>query len=422
MINYRTKAIIKREVIQQIFSKRFIFATLSLPVFMLIVFGLQFLFMSFEGGGDSLRVFAEEQNTLELLQSQLNDIENENPIDLDVIYQQSNREALGVFIASNRDAILDGDINGVLFVPATALNDKQVIFYSNNAGNQNLLNRIRAVVNTVVLNSYVNDRNMDDDIIDFVRMNVSVQNIRLTESGTIDGNAGGQQAIAVFFNILLYISLLMVAAPAMAAVNEEKVSRVVEIVLSSVSPAELMAGKIVGSAIAGFTQMFIWLIPVVLVASGSLPLLMVLSDIEIQLNFSMLVYFLLNYLMGVLTFLSIFSAFGAMFDNPQDAQSSMFPVMMLIVVPFFLAFSVVNNPTSMLGVVGSMLPFFSILVMPVRMVLIDVPLWQFAVAVLVNLATLYFVVLLCGKIYRFTILMTGKNPSWKEIYKWMRYS
>lgn len=214
----------------------------------------------------------------------------------------------------------------------------------------------------------------------------------------------------------------MVAAPAMAAVNEEKVSRVVEVVLSSVSPSELMAGKIIGSAIAGFTQMFIWLIPVVLVASGSVPLLLALNNLEIQLSFLILIYFLFNYLFGVVTFLSIFSAFGAMFDNPQDAQSSMFPVMLLIIVPFFLAFSVVNNPTSMLGVVGSMLPFFSILVMPVRMVLIDVPIWQFLIAVIVNLATLYFVVLLCGKIYRFTILMTGKNPSWKEIYKWMRYS
>ncbi len=422
MINYRTKAIVKREVIQQIFSKRFIFATLSLPVFLLIIFGVQFLFMSFEGGGDTLRIFAEEQGTLDLLQSQLDEIENNNPTELQVAYQQSSRNELDIFIEENRASILEGDISGVLFVPATALDDKEVLFYSNNAGNQVLLNRIRTLVNDVVLNAYINSRNMDDDIIEFVRMNVSVQSLRITETGTTDGDASGQQGVAIFFNILLYLSLLMVAAPAMAAVNEEKVSRVVEVVLSSVSPSELMAGKIVGSAIAGFTQMFIWLSPVVLVASGSVPLLLAFSDLDIQLSFFMLLYFLLNYLIGVLTFLSIFSAFGAMFDNPQDAQSSMFPVMLLIIVPFFLAFSVVNNPTSMLGIVGSLLPFFSILVMPARMVLIDVPFWQFAMAVLVNLATLYFVVVLCGKIYRFTILMTGKSPSWKEIYKWMRYS
>ena len=334
MINYRTKAIVKREVTQQIFSKRFIFATLSLPIFLVIIFGVQFLFMSFEGGGDTLRIFAEEQNTLDLLQSQLDEIENNNPTDLQVVYQQLSRNELDVFIEENRVSILEGDISGVLFVPATALDDKEVLFYSNNAGNQVLLNRIRTLVNNVVLNAYVSSRNMDDDIIEFVRMNVSVQSLRITETGTTDGDASGQQGVAIFFNILLYISLLMVAAPAMAAVNEEKVSRVVEVVLSSVSPSELMAGKVVGSAIAGFTQMFIWLIPVVLVASGSVPLLLAFSDLDIQLGFFMLLYFLLNYLIGVLTFLSIFSAFGAMFDNPQDAQSSMFPVMLLIIVPF----------------------------------------------------------------------------------------
>lgn len=422
MINYRTKAIVKREVIQQIFSKRFLFATLSLPVFMFIVLGLQYLFISFEGGGNVLKVLAEEQGTLDLLQTQLSEIENNNPSDLQVTYQRLSRDELDIYIEENRAAVMAGDINAVLFVPATALDDKKVFFYSNNAGNQILLNRIRTIVNNAVLSAFVDNRSIDDDVIEFVRMNVSIQNVRITETGTAEGDAGAQQAVAIFFNILLYISLLMVAAPAMAAVNEEKVSRVVEVVLSSVSPSELMAGKIVGSAIAGFAQMFIWLIPVVLVASGSVPLLLAFSDLDIQLSFPMLLYFLLNYLIGVLTFLSIFSAFGAMFDNPQDAQSSMFPVMLLIIVPFFLAFSVVNNPTSMLGVVGSLLPFFSILVMPARMVLIDVPFWQFTLAVVVNLLTFYFVVMLCGKIYRFTILMTGKRPSWKEIYKWMRYS
>ncbi|MAY02562.1 MAG: hypothetical protein CMQ38_06260 [Gammaproteobacteria bacterium] len=83
-----------------------------------------------------------------------------------------------------------------------------------------------------------------------------------------------------------------------------------------------------------------------------------------------------------------------MFDNPQDAQSVMFPVMMLIIVPFLLAFIVVNNPGSTLGLVGSMLPFAAILVIPARMLLIDVPVWQFPVAVLVNLVTLYLVILL----------------------------
>ena len=321
----------------------------------------------------------------------------------------------------NREEILRGEIGGVLYVPDSALQDKRALFYSNSTGNQILLNRIRLMINTVVLEAYVNAQNLDPSIIDFVRQNVVIRNIRVTDAGNEDAGGGAQQAVAIFFTFLLYFSLLIIAAPVMGSVNEEKVSRVIEVVLSSVSASELMAGKIIGSAIAGLAQMSIWLLPVVLFVSGSLPLLMSLGELNIQLDVFTLLYFLLNYLLGVLTFLSIFSAFGAMFDNPQDAQSAMFPVLMLIVAPFLLAFTVVNNPASTIGLVGSMLPFAAILVMPARMVLIDIPGWQFGVAILVNLLTLYLVLLLCGKIYRFTILMTGKSPSWKEIYKWARY-
>tara|TARA_R110000772_G_scaffold35901_5_gene86232 strand:+ start:3743 stop:5068 length:1326 start_codon:yes stop_codon:yes gene_type:complete len=437
LFNFRTRAIVKREVRQQIFSKRFIFTTLALPLFLLVVVAMQFLFFSLSGGDNGrLYIFSDNQNTLDMLQAQFElsdrtasasgiaDFENQEDMateQLDLQYEVSTAAALELFIENQRETILSGEISAVLFVPGSALQDKQVLFYSNNAGNQNLLNRIRFVVNNVVLDAYVDERNLNSDIIDFVRLDVDVQSIRVTGSGNQVGGAGAQQAVAIFFTFLLYFSLLVIAAPVMGSVNEEKVSRVVEVVLSSVSASELMAGKIIGSAIAGFCQMLIWLIPVVLVATGSLPLLVSLSDLSIQLEFSTFLYFLLNYLIGVLTFLSIFSAFGAMFDNPQDAQSAMFPVMMLIIVPFLLAFAVVNNPASTLGLVGSMLPFAAILVMPARMLLIDVPIWQFGVAVLVNVLTLYLVILLCGKIYRFTILMTGKQASWKEIYKWFKY-
>ena len=429
LINYRTRAVIKREVKQQIFSKRFIFTTLALPLFMLIVIGLQFLFNHLNDGDTGrLYVFAESQAVLDYLQTEFESAGRETidepgtatapPV---ARFDLASREALDTFVDVNREEILRGEIGGVLYVPDSALQDKRALFYSNSTGNQILLNRIRLMINTVVLEAYVNAQNLDPSIIDFVRQNVVIRNIRVTDAGNEDAGGGAQQAVAIFFTFLLYFSLLIIAAPVMGSVNEEKVSRVIEVVLSSVSASELMAGKIIGSAIAGLAQMSIWLLPVVLFVSGSLPLLMSLGELNIQLDVFTLLYFLLNYLLGVLTFLSIFSAFGAMFDNPQDAQSAMFPVLMLIVAPFLLAFTVVNNPASTIGLVGSMLPFAAILVMPARMVLIDIPGWQFGVAILVNLLTLYLVLLLCGKIYRFTILMTGKSPSWKEIYKWARY-
>jgi ABC-2 type transport system permease protein len=146
------------------------------------------------------------------------------------------------------------------------------------------------------------------------------------------------------------------------------------------------------------------------------------NTLDFDIGLFNILYFLLNYLMGLLIFLSIFAAFGAMFDTPQDAQSSMMPVMMLIIIPFVLAFSMLRNPANGLAEVSSMLPFATILVMPARMTLIDVPMWQLGVAFVVNLLTFYVCIRSGAKIYRITILMTGKRPGWKEIYKWVRYN
>jgi ABC-2 type transport system permease protein len=207
----------------------------------------------------------------------------------------------------------------------------------------------------------------------------------------------------------------------MAAVNEEKTNRIIEVLLSAVTPRELLYGKIVGTAVAGLVQMVIWISPLVLLSLVSLPALVMMDLPSVNLGFFTILYFLVNYLMGIVAFLAIFAAFGAMFDTPQDAQGSMMPVMMLIIVPFFLAFSMARNPANALAEVSSMLPFATILVMPARMTLIEVPLWQVGVAFLVNLLTIWCCIRAGAKIYRLTILMTGKRPAWADIWRWLRH-
>jgi len=423
MLNFRTRAIIKREVKQQIFSKRFIFTTIALPFFLILVFGLQFLFLTLEDDTQGrLLILSDQQETLNSVQLVIENDENSLVENFSLEFRLSDAENLQQTIEQQRSDILSGEISGLLYIPAQALEDKRIGFYSNNAGNQLLLDGLRRLVNEAIVSQFVAELGINVSDADFIAQPVRIENNRVTETGNLQSSNGGQQLVAVSFTFLLYFSLLLISAPAMAAVNEEKVGRVVEIVLASVSASELMAGKIIGSAIAGFTQILIWFIPLFLIISGSLPVMIALIDFEIQLGLLVIIYFMLNYIIGVLTFLSIFSAFGAMFDNPQDAQSSLFPIMLLVIIPFILAFTVVNNPASIIGQVSSMLPFASILVMPARMVLIDIPFWQFLVAIAVNILTLFVVILISGKIYRLTILLSGKRPGWKEVWKWLRYT
>lgn len=113
---------------------------------------------------------------------------------------------------------------------------------------------------------------------------------------------------------------------------------------------------------------------------------------------------------------------GSIFDNAQDAQSGMWPILMLIMIPFFIALSMAHNPANPIAQIASMFPFASIIVMPARMAIVDVPLWQVVLSIAVSIATIMAIFPIAGKIFRVGILRTGKKPKWSEIIKWLKYS
>jgi len=144
-------------------------------------------------------------------------------------------------------------------------------------------------------------------------------------------------------------------------------------------------------------------------------------EFVLNIKLTNILYFLFNYFIGLITFMGLFAAVGAMFDNEQDAQSGQWPVMMLIMIPFFIAISMQNNPSNQIAKIASIVPFSSIIVMPGRMTLVDVPAWEFILSIVLSLITMVLIFILAGKIYRVGILMTGKKPKWSEIIQWLRY-
>jgi len=165
--------------------------------------------------------------------------------------------------------------------------------------------------------------------------------------------------------------------------------------------------------------MAIWLLPLVVVVSSSI--FVIPPEFIPNITMGEILYFLFNYFVGLITFLGLFATVGAIFDNDQDAQSGIWPIMMLIMIPFFISISMAKNPNSVLANVTSMLPFASIMVMPARMSLIEIPVWQFATSIVINVATMLLIFPFAGKIYRVGILLTGKKPQWSEVLKWLKY-
>ncbi|MBU2491929.1 MAG: ABC transporter permease [Bacteroidetes bacterium] len=421
MFNKRILTIIKRELQTKLLSRTFIIMTLLVPLFLFGIIGMQTFFVGIEGdAGTSLKVFTEDNSINTMLEKAFNEsdaVKNDKyKIDVETVSAAELDKILEFF----KNDLLNNKISGIIFIPNNALTDKSVQYYSKYPNNYTILYKIRNSINTVLIDKYFEGKSFSEEEISFARKNVDYKGFRVSKEEAIEEEGFGNQVLAYLFTFLLYFSLLFTGTTAMRAAVEEKTSRIVEVLLSSINAKELMTGKILGNTITALIQMFIWLIPVMLLISTTWFVLP--KELSIGINSFHIIYFLLNYCFGLLTFLGLFIMVGSIFDNEQDAQSGLFPIMLLIMVPFFMAFSLRNNPDNTLGLISSMAPFSSIIVMPARMTLTDIPLWQFGIAVAVNISVVLLIFALAGKIYRVGILSTGKKPSWKEVIKWLKFN
>jgi len=421
MFNHRTLAIIKREIKTQVMSKSFIIMTILMPTIMFAFIGFQIFVQTFESKDKVNLVIVEETPSFnEELKARLDSADFVMDTLFTIDYRTMGRSEFDTYLDESKAELIDEKITGIVFIPDSARFNKRGFFYSTNPSNRDITNKIRIRLNQVLIKSYFSEKDISEDDLRFAQRSVRLEANRVSEDG-IEKEGFSSKIVAFAFTLLLYFSLIFIGQQLLVAVNQEKTSRVVEILLSSATSQELMTGKIVGTTLTGLLQMTIWVLPLILLSLGSAGPLADFTSLNISINMMHIVYFLLNFFIALLTFLGLFAAIGSIIENPQDAQSSIFPVLLLIIIPFFLTFTMAKNPANSLAEIASMLPFASLIVMPARLTLLNLPFWQIGLAAAVNLATLYFVLKLVGKIYRVGILMTGKRPTWPEVYKWLKY-
>jgi ABC-2 type transport system permease protein len=230
--------------------------------------------------------------------------------------------------------------------------------------------------------------------------------------------------ISYVFMFFLFFTLLQYGMYNMRGVIEEKSTRIVEIVISSVRPTELMLGKIVGIGLVGLTQYGIWCLLAMnfaLVAGAVLPASMLAGNALPTVPMFVILYFVLFFLLGYFFYASIYTAIGAPFNSEQEAQQLALIPSWLMAVPMFFWWVIVNNPNSLFSVILSMIPFMTPVVMFMRVTLAEVPPWQIGTSIAIMLFSILGVAWLSGKIYRVGILMYGKKPTLGEILKWMRH-
>lgn len=420
MFSKKTFSIIKRELREKLFSKTFIIMTLLIPVFMFIILGVQTFLFSF--GNDenvNLVIVSSHEEIINNLKKEFSKNEFVKNGKFKINYKVSNSDSIASYISGYKNEILSDKLNGIIYIPVSALKNKKINYYSKNPNDNNLYEKLRPVINEVLIENYFKDKQLTQNDIDFAREKIDINGFKISEDDQIKEAGIGNTIIAFLFMFLLYFSLLFLGMMMMRSTVQEKINRIVEVLLSSVNSNELMTGKIIGTAITGLVQMAIWLLPLFLVLSSSIFILP--SDFIIDIKISTVFYFLLNYLIGLITFLGLFATIGAIFDNDQDAQSGIWPIMMLIMIPFFIGIALIGNPGNKIGIIASMLPFSSLIVMPARMTLIDVPSWQIIFSFIINIIVMFVIFFIAGKIYRVGVLMTGKKPQWSEVVKWLKY-
>ena len=419
MFNYRVIALIKRELQEKLLSKAFVLMTLLLPVFMIGIVGVQTFIMGFESEGNKIEIVTYS-DTLEV---------KLNEIILDEFFVKNGSLIPTVktipeiefekYLSEKEKELLSGQLDGIIFIPKSALKDKKVKYYSKTPKNFRLLEKIDNPINQVLVEQYFSSKNIPMEELEYARKWVDITSFKISEGEDVKEEGYGGLILSYLFSFLLYLSLIMMGSMVMQAVIQEKSNRIVEVLLSSVTSQELMTGKILGAAITGVLQMSIWLIPVILIASTTW--FMIPQEAMIDVTFLQIAYLLFNFFLGLLIFVGLFTMVGSIFENPQDAQSGMWPIMMLIMIPFFISMSMIENPDNPVANIASMAPFSAIIVMPAKMAMVDVSIWKVILSTLVNIATVFAIFPIAGKIFRVGIMMSGRKPKWSEVVKWLKY-
>jgi len=321
--------------------------------------------------------------------------------------------------------VRQGSLDGYLVLPHGLLKGENAEFHTNNAGDLHLTVGIRRALSEAVIARRLIDQGVKvDHLSDFVRA-TDLTVVKITKQGETE-EAGQTLVVVTTMALGLYLTLLLYGVATMRSVLEEKTSRVVELLLASVKPFQLLAGKVLGVAGVALTQYFIWTVSAALLGGYAHAVATMFQPGSkfpaIHIPIAVLAYLLIFFLIGYLLYASLFAATGATVSNEQDLQQAQIPVTALIVTGFILFNVIMRNSNSGVSIALSLVPFFAPILMPLRIAIEMPPFWQIASSLLLLGLTAVGVVYLAARIYRVGVLMYGKRASLVELIRWVKYT
>lgn len=433
--------IIQREYTTRVKNKRFLMVTFLVPLLMVgLIVGSAYF--SFKGTEERKIAVVDPNNFFKDKLKNSNQLKFEFPKDVDT----SNYQSKGY--------------SDILLMPIFEGEQKaDYILRSKKSMGFNLQESISRKINAAIEDQMLEKAGIQQTVLDSIHQSAQIAELKAYEDegkNSKESNAGLAMAIGYASGLLIYITMFIYGTMVLRGVMEEKTSRIAEVIVSSVKPFELMLGKIIGIGAVGLTQFLMWIIVVVTLTGVGMSLLP--ADMQTQLqqlqasggqlgaagmaqasesakniyafqhvisttNWPLIIgLFLFYFLGGFLFYASLFAAVGSVVnEDPQDAQSLMFPITMPIIFSYIITNVVIQNPNTPMAFWASVIPFSSPMVMMARIsygVPTTVPYWELALSMVTLIGGFLLTTWLSAKIYRTGILMYGKKVTWKEMAKW----
>ncbi len=350
-----------------------------------------------------------------------------------------------------KDSITKESYEGLIYIPKVnnvKELESKIQYVSNDSPSLSFLENIQGIIAQKLTRENYQKANLDTLAIKNAASKVAISLAKASGEQSVKGLNEIKIAIGGAFGYLIMMFIIIYGNMVMRSVIEEKTNRIVEIIISSVKPFQLMMGKIIGTSLAGLLQFFIWAIiglSLMLVASYFLGLetytaqkipsdamqiahqqttstaQMYVQELWQLPIATILISFVIYFIGGYFLYSSFYASIGAAVDNETDSQQFLLPIIMPLVLAVYIGFfTVINDPHGTVATVFSMIPLTSPIVMLMR-IPFGVPWWQLLLSISILFGTFFFVVWFASKIYRVGILMYGKKPTWKEMYKWLQY-
>ena len=401
--------ILKWEYINRVKTKLFLITTFVLPFFMAGMMYLPTILMDLEPDEITEIGLVYDDSVQDLLgrfQSQMDSnyrLSDGNP---QFVFSRFPNEKTAL------DSVLSKSINGFLFIPGSVQDSGQVNYFSLSLSNIKLYRNLSRILNQVVIEQRMIDQNIDVSLVGQLSRRIAFETFEIDEDGeTSEGDELSSFLVPYLFLMILFMTVFMSGQLLLRSVMEERTSRTIEILLSSVTPDELMRGKILGLGALGMTQMVFYL-TVALAATHYKELAVI--------EFSQIPIFLIYFITGYLFYAAIFAAMGTFFTSEQEAQQSSGIISIVAVLPIVFASYFITNPGSAFTIGSSYIPPLTPFMMIIRLGTGSVEMPEIIYTTILMIISCWVMLKLSGKIFRTAVLLYGKKISVKEVIRWIR--